>query len=278
MICYPLGTSSGTTRVIEGGREGPAVVLLHGVGARADRWRANVDALAERGFHVYALDFPGHGFAGKGEGPDYTVPGFARFVAAAMDALDIEHATLVGTSLGGHVAAALAVGAPESVDALVLVGTLGITPLGAESRSAIADSILDTSSAAIRRKLDRLVHDGGLVTEAWIDEEHRINNSPGAAASFAALAEYIRNRIDDDIVGDQLAAGPLRRRTLLVWGNADAIVAPSVATRSCEILRPPSPIAWIPDTSHAPYLEDPERFNQHVTEFLERSATERQQA
>ena len=66
MIQYPLGAAGTLTRVLEAGRGDRTMLLVHGVGARADRWRLNLDALAEAGYHAYAIDLPGHGLAEKG--------------------------------------------------------------------------------------------------------------------------------------------------------------------------------------------------------------------
>src|SRR5674476_1277009 len=48
------------------------VVLVHGAGARADRWRTSLDALGALGHRALALDLPGHGLATKGAGREYT--------------------------------------------------------------------------------------------------------------------------------------------------------------------------------------------------------------
>src|SRR5215469_8410222 len=87
VISYPLGVGSCTIRVIEAGAGGDAVVLLHGSGSRAGRWRRNLAGLSSAGYHVYALDFPGHGFASKKPDLDYSTVGFATVVANAMEVL-----------------------------------------------------------------------------------------------------------------------------------------------------------------------------------------------
>src|SRR5579862_9816819 len=101
-IAYPLGLGGATIRVLECGEGEDHVVLLHGSGSRADRWRRNLPGLAAAGKHGYALDLPGHGFATKSEDFDYTTPSFAGVVRDALDALGIGSPVLVGTSLGGH--------------------------------------------------------------------------------------------------------------------------------------------------------------------------------
>ncbi|WP_177212792.1 alpha/beta fold hydrolase [Geodermatophilus ruber] len=254
--------------MIEAGDGDDVVVLLHGVGARADRWRENLAALTDAGFHVYALDFPGHGFAQKGIGPDYSVRGFAQFVREVLDELGVVSTAVVGTSLGGHVAARLAVDEPERVTAVVLVGPMGLVPVGADARQALADAVVDTGRDRIARKLRVLVHDDGLVTESWIEEEWRINNSGGAAESMAALAAYFAERIDDDLVGGELAASAPDVRCLLVWGSDDVLVPTALAQPALSVLPPGTELVLIEAAGHAPYLERPDDFNRPVVDFL----------
>ena len=140
MISYPLRVGSIDTRVIEARASdisGERIVLVHGTGGRADRWLRNVDALAAAGHHVYAFDLPGHGFASKGAGLDCSVPGYRRFLGDFLDAMKIANATIVGTSLGGHVVASYACEHPERVRAVVLSGSMGLVPLGAEARARV---------------------------------------------------------------------------------------------------------------------------------------------
>ncbi|MYI14983.1 MAG: alpha/beta fold hydrolase [Acidimicrobiaceae bacterium] len=67
MIQYPVEAGGVLTRVLAAGDGDDHLVLVHGVGARADRWRRNVDPLAEAGWHVHALDLPGLGLSDKGD-------------------------------------------------------------------------------------------------------------------------------------------------------------------------------------------------------------------
>ena len=267
MISYPYGVDGTTIRVIEQGSGDNVCLLLHGVGARADRWRHNISSLADAGLHVYAIDLPGHGFSDKGSF-DYSVNGYASLVLRFLDSVGADHCVLVGTSLGGHVQAVVTFRDPGRVAALVLVGALGITPLGVPGRHAVANSLLDASPDGIHSKLNRVIHDPSLVTEEWVYEESRINASPGASTAFGALADYFQHRVDEDVVGERLAGLAGLPPVLLVWGSEDVIVPPALGQASQQILGGDVPLVLIPNAGHAPYLENPEPFNNAVLAFL----------
>ncbi len=270
MLEYPWQVDGALTRVLEAGGEGVPTVLLHGVGARADRWRENIDPLADAGLHVFALDLPGHGFATKGAGfDDYSVSGYAKFLKRFLDSIGADRAVLIGTSLGGHIAARLTCEAPERVAALVMVGTLGLVPLGEEGCDQLAASLADTSEDGIRAKLARVIHDPALVTPEWVRAEARINSSPGAQESFAALGAYFREQSNQDIVADCLIALERPPEMLLVWGREDEIVPRAIGEQALEMLGGRATLRMIDSTSHAPYFESPAEFNNIVTSFLQ---------
>ena len=149
------------------------------------------------------------------------MPNYAAFAGAVLDEIGADRAVLVGTSLGGHILATVACEAPERVEALVLVGTLGMAPLGQAARERTAGLVGDASPETVDRKLHSVLHDDGLVTAELHREEVLINNSPGAAESFVGISDYFANRIDDDVVGERLAALGDRFGVLLVWGRED---------------------------------------------------------
>ena len=270
MIQYPVEAGGVLTRVLAAGSGGDHLVLVHGVGARADRWRHNIDPLAAAGWHVHALDLPGHGLAQKGVGPDYSVPGYARFLDAFLDEIGAETAVLVGTSLGGHTAATLACQRPERVRALVLVGSVGLIPWGAERRAGSRERLRDASREGIDRKLRVVVHDEAMVTDEWLAEEFLINNSPGAAESFRAISDYVADRIDDDLIGPRLAALEDGPPIQLIWGRQEKAVPLETGLAAHELLAG-SELAVIDAASHAPYYEQPAEFNRILLDFLDRT-------
>jgi len=265
LITYPLAVGGLETRVIEAGEGDRLLLFLHGLGARADRWRATVGTFADDGFRTCALDFPGHGFATKGDRPDYSVSGFARFVQDFLEVKAPASVVLVGTSLGGQVAARVACDAAVSIDGLVLVGTLGVAPVPTSALEAIAAGVSDRSRLGVRAKLTKVL--GEAATDELVEEEYRFNQSPGAALAFERLAGYVRNELANDLLGDELAALTSRLPILLVWGRDDGSVPLEIGREVARRLSG-APLAVIDEARHAPYLEQPDRFNSVVRAFL----------
>jgi pimeloyl-ACP methyl ester carboxylesterase len=206
--------------------------------------------------------------AEKGSSFVHSVPNYAAGVNGFLDEIDAERVVLIGTSLGGHVAATAACDRPERVSALVLVGTVGIVVLGDERRANTSNRLASTSEEGIRSKLSVLMHDSKLATEDFVQEEWKINSSPGAADSFAGVAKYFGEKIDDDVIGERLRQLSESFPTLVVWGREDVgIPLDPVGFQTHEAL-PGSTLALIDDTAHAPYYERPDAFNQIVLEFL----------
>jgi pimeloyl-ACP methyl ester carboxylesterase len=107
----------------------PAIVFLHGTRLTRAAWAGQLDALSDE-YRTVAIDLPGHG-ARAGEA--FTLEGAADIVAATIrDQAADGRAVIVGLSLGGYVAMALAARQPEHVRGLVLAGATA-EPVGVRS-------------------------------------------------------------------------------------------------------------------------------------------------
>lgn len=261
ILQYPLGLAGQVTRVLECGQGDDVVLCLHGSGSRADRWAPALPLLAAEGYHVYAIDFPGHGLASKPAGYAYGAPAFTEVAVAMLDWLAPAPVAVLGTSLGGHVAAWAACERPAQVRATILIGAVGLVTWdrGAEGTTS---PIVDGSLAGVRAKLEFLVADPTLVTDTWVREESQINSSPGAATALATLGSYDANA---DLVGERYAA--LGLPTMLCWGADDRWVPPSVGEAAKAVL-PAAPFVLLEDAGHAPYFERPADFVKTAAEFL----------
>lgn len=114
-----------THQSAENGR--PALVLIHGAGGSHADWPPALRERAETA--VYALDLPAHG---RSDPPAHkSVDGYANFVQAWMQALNLQRVVLVGHSMGGAIAQTLGLRRLTAVVGLILIGTsarLRVTP------------------------------------------------------------------------------------------------------------------------------------------------------
>jgi 2-hydroxy-6-oxonona-2,4-dienedioate hydrolase len=268
MFSYPMQVDGTLTRILQAGMGGEPVILVHGTGTRADRWVRNLEPLAEAGFRIYAIDLPGHGFAEKSGSFDHSVSGYASFLSSFIEKLDAAKVTIVGTSLGGHVAAVYATLHPNKINGLVLVGSMGLVPVGEEMRLRIQAGATNQTRDFIAQKLRRVMADPALVTESFIDEEFRFNNSPGAADALRKLGQYIATDLDKDVVGEKLNQLPADIPILLIWGDQDKTV-PLTAGLAAHKLIPRSRLAVLKGAAHTSYFEDPLSFNQVLIDFMQ---------
>jgi len=151
------------------------------------------------------------------------------------------------------------------VKAVVLVGSMGLIPIGTEARGRIQAGANNQSREGVATKFQRVIHDQSLVTPEMIEEEYRINNSPGAKESFAQLGQYIAERLDDDVVGPRLAE--LKIPTLLIWGDQDKTVALTVGEAARKLI-PDSQLVVLAGAAHTPYYEKHDAFNRVLCDFL----------
>lgn len=266
VISYPLTANGIRTRVVESHGGTIPLICLHGVGSRADRFIPVIPGLVTAGFHVYAIDFPGHGFADKTAEIDYRPRGFADFVAAVLDELGLADVVIAGTSLGGQVAARIACDRPDLVTAVVLIGTMGIAELPEENKVA-PENVANGSEEAVRKKFAFLVSDPAMVTDAWVREESMINSSDGAAEALASAAALLNSEANADRQHERLLDERADMPVLLVWGANDKWTPLSMGQESHELL-PGSQLVVMEGCGHAPYFEDPASFVDIVSEFV----------
>ncbi len=241
-------------RFIEAG-QGPALILLHGLGSVKEIWSANIGALSAK-YHVYAPDQIGFGHSDK---PllEYKIATFVDFLHAFMQSQNLSKATLVGNSLGGWIAIDFAARHPEMVDKLVLVDSAGL-PFG----KPLAVDLNPASLADMRTLLDSLFYDKKMVTEQFVLQaftNHVRNND--AYTIQRTLAGFAQNQFEDAKLSS------IHTSTLVVWGRQDELIPVS----SGEKLRggiPGAKLVVFEQCGHVPQLEKPAEFNQGLIDFL----------
>jgi pimeloyl-ACP methyl ester carboxylesterase len=252
---------------------GPAIVFVHGLGGCWQNWLENMPRMAELGYRAIALDLPGFGSSPMPPWP-ISIPGYGKLLGDFREALGLGACTLVGNSMGGFIAAEVAVGEPEWVDRLVLVSSAGIShatmrrgPVLAGARISILVNpllrLVDMASMK-RRGLRRLAlggvmrHPERMPRELLVEFIAPALGAPGFIPAVAALTGY-------DLV-DRLER--IRVPTLVVWGRDDLVVPAADAAGFLERIRGAELVVF-DNCGHVPMAEHPIRFNRLLAHFCE---------
>jgi len=243
-----------------GGGDGVPVLLLHGFGADLNSWMFNQPALCE-GRRAIALDLPGHGGSSKDVGSG-DAGALADAVEGALAELGIERVHLVGHSMGGAVAVAVASRGPARIATLTLIASAG---LGAEINGAFIDGFV---RMARRRDavevLNLLVHDPALVSRAMVEDVLRYKRIDGVASALQTMADVWfaggRQRCDVLVSVSSLAV-PVQ----IIWGRDDKIIPVAHA----EALAARLPVHILEAAGHLPHMEKSGEVNRLIKGFIE---------
>jgi 2-hydroxy-6-oxonona-2,4-dienedioate hydrolase len=261
------------TRFYSGG-DGPPLLLIHGVGASADIWMRNLEALS-RDFTVYAPDVLDNGFTGQGayrggppQGP------MLDHIEAFLDHHKIGAFAAIGSSFGGLLSALLHLRRPEALKQLVLVSSGTCFNTEDEVARTLSESyqnglsaIANPSLETCRKRMANVVFDPACVPDALYLMQLTIyglaNTLPAYERRMKGLmdvagwrAHRIAERVQD-----------IKARTLLVWGRDDPRVIPGRAEAAVKRMADATLVSF-ERCRHFPQLEHPDRFNALVRAFL----------
>jgi pimeloyl-ACP methyl ester carboxylesterase len=245
--------------------DGPPVLLLHGLASSIYTWKDVLPALAAH-HDVIAMDLPG--FGDSAIPPHATGDQIVRAVIALMDRLGIARASIVGNSLGGAIAIAIAARRPDRVDRLVLLDAAGYNfgradrPLLLRVAAAIPAPALETLPIRplVSLGLRQVFHDRRLVTPDKVAEYVAPMRRPGASA---ALHELLLGTDDLHFPG---VIRQVRAPTLIVWGRYDTWIPPRDAERFAADIAGARVVMM--ESGHMPQEERPAETAALIEEFL----------
>ncbi|WP_414447160.1 acetoin dehydrogenase dihydrolipoyllysine-residue acetyltransferase subunit [Burkholderia sp. 22PA0099] len=244
-----------------GPEAGTPVLFIHGFGGDLNNWLFNLDALAER-HPVIALDLPAHGqstvkLAGA------TLEAQAAFVGRFMEAVGVPSAHLVGHSMGGGIAAQLAVAEPQKVASLALIDSAGF---GEEVNADYTGGFVKADSRRdLKPVAELLFADTALVSRQMLDDLLKYKRLDGVTEALDALGSQLfaggRQR---ELPGRDL--GGFGKPVLVVWGREDRVIPSGHAQAAPKGAK----VALLDGAGHMPQMEKANDVNALLREHLGR--------
>lgn len=271
----PAYLDAGDTRThyVECGR-GPAVILIHGLGASFWNWWRQIPALA-RHFRVIAYDLRGFGNSARGSGM-YTAEACVPQLLGLMDRLGIDRAALVAHSMGARIALAAAMAVPQRVQTLVLTSpscypqtggrAVPLLVLPGVGEMYVTWRYAGSPRLVVQRALRSCMHPRAAIS----DEDIHWNMQSGVQERRRLALAYLK-------YGRHMRfhkPWPMTRRlseittpTLIISGDTDCYV-PVTHVEQLAAALPNAALEIWRDTGHIPHNEDAARYNRRVMAFL----------
>ena len=234
---------------------GPVLLLLHGLFGALSNWHEVVAAFQPR-YRVLIPLLPIYDMPLTQAG----VPGLASYVEGFVAAMGLPPAfTVLGNSLGGHVALVYTLGNPARVSRLVLTGSSGLFEDG------MGGSFPKRGDYSfVQERVAYTFYDPAVATKELVDEVFSVTNSNAKCLRIIAIARSAqRHNLTKELHRIQVPV-------LLVWGLNDTITPPPVAHDFARLL-PVAELAFLDHCGHAPMMERSTGFNDYVRRFLRKT-------
>jgi 3-oxoadipate enol-lactonase len=241
--------------------QGPALLLLHGLGSSGMDWEHQYPHF-EPDYRVVAPDFRGFGESDKPAGP-YLVSRHADDLVALLDHLEIREVNLLGFSMGGAVAFQFAASYPERVERLVIVNS---------SPSFVTDHWRKRLEVVVRKSVIRLLgvpQLARLIAKRLFPEEHQGDLRAKTIERYGANHKDAYLNAIDGLVGwhlDDATLRDLQVPTLVIAAEHD--YTPFSEKEAYCAKLPQAQLVLVENSRHATPIDQPDCFNRLVAEFL----------
>lgn len=252
-----------TTRVLDTGGSGPVVILIHGLAASIEIWDKIVPTLAKT-CRVIAFDLPGYGQSDRPVAA-YDAPFFVAQLEAFMDAMSLERAHLVGSSLGASLIVRFSENNLHRIETAVLAAPGGF---GRGVHPFLQIPTLPIIGYTLGRpmKLTNIfavklaMADQANATWELINMADKYSKMPGGHRAFVrTLKAVIGPSGVKDRDSFEALASRLAKPTLLIWGKQDRLFSAQQSERAMELL-PQAKLKLWDKCGHYPQWEQPTQF------------------
>ena len=247
-------------RYLEGGGSDGNILLIHGLGASAERWARVIPHLSKK-YHVVVPDLIGFGFSDK-PSVDYTPIFFSQFIFDFIKTLGITRTSLIGSSLGGQIVAECAITQSKMIEKIVLVSPSGIMKQSTPTLDAYMLAALYPTQDGAKTAFQMMAGINKEIDSDTINGFIQRMTLPNAKMAFMSTMLGVRNSAP---LSERLAR--ISVPTLVVWGKHDTLIPITYSKdyvssiKNCQLVEMES-------SGHTPYVEEPEKFSEIVLRFL----------
>ena len=247
-------------RYLESGNSEKTLVLIHGLGASAERW-AKVMPLFAENYRVVVPDLIGFGYSDK---PlvDYTPDFFSDFLEKFFIKTNVVRPSIVGSSLGGQVSAEYTINHPKNVEKLILVSPAGVMEHSTPALDAYIMAALYPNEQSAKNAFELMEGSGEEVAEDIVNGFVERMQLPNAKLAFMSTILGLKN---SKLVSSKLES--LSTPTLVIWGSDDPVIPIThseifvSSINNCRLCK-------MDGCGHTPYVQDPQTFSNKVLQFL----------
>ncbi len=271
----PVGP--GAMHVERYGHGGTAVILIHGFATSSFLWRNIAPAITDAGHTAYAVDLFGHGESDRPFDADFGIAAQAECLDAAMTALRVARAVLVGVDLGGDIALRLAATRPERVEKLVLINTPAFDELPAKDITQ-----MQRNTARFAFRTTRGILGAAPLIEAMLRKSVA---DPEKHMPTRLIARYLAPFVGRDGTNHLLALASsisaedledidlrsIHVPTLILWGEDDSFVDSRIAEKLTNAL-PDGRLVRLPGVGRLLPEENPDYLIELLMDFMKKRA------
>ena len=247
-------------RYLESGNSKNTLVLLHGLGASAERW-INVIPIFSKNYSVIVPDLIGFGLSDKPH-LDYTPDLFSDFLEKFFTQTGIIRPNLIGSSLGGQIAANYTSSHTNEVEKLILVSPAGAMTQSTPALDAYVMAALYPSEQTAKNAFELMEGSGEEVPQEIVAGFVERMQLPNAKLAFMSTILGLKN--SKPITGK---LGSITTPTMIIWGSDDPVIPIHYSDsfvssiQDCRFFR-------MDGCGHTPYVQDPQTFASKSLEFL----------
>ncbi|WP_222424905.1 alpha/beta fold hydrolase [Candidatus Nitrosocosmicus arcticus] len=236
------------------------IVLLHGLGASAERW-ADLWPLLKK-YNVIIPDLVGFGYSEK---PliEYTIDFFVRFLEEFFEKMQIRNPIVIGSSFGGQLALEYSLLHNDFFEKIILVSPAGTLEKPTYGLSQYIFSGLYPTFENIRSSFQMMANNDEYVVDEITVKDY-MNRMRLPNAKYSLISTLLAMRKDQTL---RKRLVEISRPTLVIWGRNDT----TIPVENIEYFKemPVVETVIMEECGHTPYVEKPTEFYQVIEKFID---------